>query len=178
MAHKLPRVESSSASARVFPPSCLSLPCPCSNRQHSSGGLYKSPGRRALTLTLTSQTGEESPVVGRTESPLHSCCARPGPLELRSGFTVKRGSGSWGVETPSQYSSYDLRYIWKGGGGSVCLRGEHTLPDFFLTDAVPSGSGRISSSLAERPLVCISSGEAANPGATENHVKSRSQCCW
>lgn len=63
---------------------------------------------------------------------------------------------------PGQDSSHDMGHIWKSRGGSVCLRGEHTLPALLLID----------SNVLERPQICIYSSEAATPSTTENQGKT------
>ncbi len=69
--------------------------------------------------------------------------------------------------TPSD-SQNDLECIRQGGGGSLRISGEHSLPAVLFTDTLSPGSGCTSSQLAESTQVCFSSSETSASCALQN----------
>ncbi len=69
--------------------------------------------------------------------------------------------------TPFDSQDY-LECIQQGGGGSLPISGEHSLPAVLFTDTLSPGSGCTSSQLAESAQVCLSSSETSASRALQN----------
>ncbi len=88
--------------------------------------------------------------------------------ELCHGFTVEGRGDPQGVEITPVDSQYDLECIRQGGGGSLRISGEHSLPAVLFTDTLSPGSGCTSSQLAESTQVCLSSSETSASHALQD----------
>ncbi len=82
--------------------------------------------------------------------------------------THKRRGDPRRVEIAPFDSQYDLECFRQGGGGSLRISGEHSLPAVLFTDTVSPGSGRISPQLAESTQVCFSPSETPASRALQN----------
>ncbi len=164
--HKLSGAPCCTPSTRVLSPRYSSTSRSHQDGQHDSGSIYKSP--RQCELATTAAAGERPPSVGRSTSPLHpgiTCSRTP---ELRRGLTVEGRGNPRGVEITPSDSQYDLECIRQGGGGSLRVNREHSLPVVLFTDTLSPGSGCTSSQLAESTQVCLSSSETSASRALQN----------
>ncbi len=102
----------------------------------------KSP--RQCELATTAAAGERPPSVGRS-TPLHPGSTCPRTPELWPRLTAEGQDNPRGVEiTPSDCQN-DLECIRQGGGGSLRISGEHSLPAVLFTGTLSPGSGCTSS---------------------------------
>lgn len=58
--------------------------------------------------------------------------------------------------------------IWQGGGGFLCIHGEHSLPSVLIADKISPGGGCTCSQLAKSTQVCLSSSETSALRALQN----------
>ncbi len=166
MAHKLSGGPCCTPSARVLSPRHSSPSRSHQDGQHDSGSVYKSP--RRCELATTAAAGERPPSVGRSTPSLYPGSTCPRTPELRRGLTVEGRGNPRGVEiTPSDSQNY-LECIRQGGGGSLRISGEHSLPAVLFTDTLSPGSGCTSSQLAECTQVCLSYSETSASHALQN----------
>lgn len=66
------------------------------------------------------------------------------------------------METKCRDRNDDLEHFRESGGGSVCLRGEHSLPDFLFSVACLSGSGCTATQMPEDMHKCFSGEDFAS----------------
>ncbi len=148
MAHNLSGAPCCTPSTRMLSPRHSSPSHSHQDGQHDSGSVYKSP--RRCELVTTAAAGERPPSVGRSTPPLHPGSTRT--PELQRGLTIEGRGNPRGVEITTSVSQNDLECIRQGGGGSLRISGEHSLPAVLFTDTLSPGSGCISSQLAERSM--------------------------
>ncbi len=126
VAHKLSGAPCCTPSAQVLSPGHSPPSRSHQEGQHDSGSVYKS--LRRCELAATAAASERPAFVGRSTPPFHPSSTCPRTPELRHRFTVEGRGNPRGVEITLSDSQNDLECIRQGGGGSLRISGEHSLP--------------------------------------------------
>ncbi len=169
-AYKLSGTPCSFSGPQTLPSTDNRLSCVSQIRQHNGGCLYKQA--RGCQIEESACLGKNNNVMEQKALAVSQSdtCARPD--EYRGGPVVEGESSPGGMEAPPRSSSGNMAQIWTGKGGSVCLRGEHTLFPLLLTkgDGCTTRDGCISTSLARDPVLCFPTGKPYPPHTVQNQI--------
>ncbi len=89
----------------------------------------------------------------------------PGGPQYRSRYPVKTGAEARGIEAPPRGGGVDIKIVWPGTSGSVCVLRVVSLSTLVLPHASSSSwTGHDGAGMAEASSVCISPNRSA-PGS-------------